>query len=106
FQAEDGIRDLIVTGVQTCALPISGAGTAARIRAAAADNSDKPAGIRDRPVAGSRAMAAPKTVGSANPRDFADNSSASPGPTRQEIGRASCRERGEMWGVGVGGRRT
>src|SRR5206468_6482833 len=29
FQAEDGIRDLIVTGVQTCALPIlkSGAGT-------------------------------------------------------------------------------
>src|SRR2546421_1228148 len=27
FQAEDGIRDLIVTGVQTCALPISGQGT-------------------------------------------------------------------------------
>src|SRR2546421_8724010 len=26
FQAEDGIRDLIVTGVQTCALPISGLG--------------------------------------------------------------------------------
>src|SRR5256886_3570554 len=26
FQAEDGIRDLTVTGVQTCALPISGAG--------------------------------------------------------------------------------
>src|SRR5450432_4939910 len=24
FPAEDGIRDLIVTGVQTCALPISG----------------------------------------------------------------------------------
>src|SRR2546428_172348 len=31
FQAEDGIRDLIVTGVQTCALPIS----RARERAAA-----------------------------------------------------------------------
>src|SRR5712664_4276400 len=32
FQAEDGIRDLIVTGVQTCALPIfdvSGPGVAA-----------------------------------------------------------------------------
>src|SRR2546428_542092 len=27
FQAEDGIRDLIVTGVQTCALPILRAGT-------------------------------------------------------------------------------
>src|SRR2546430_3343965 len=26
FQAEDGIRDLTVTGVQTCALPISGVG--------------------------------------------------------------------------------
>src|SRR6267154_1702409 len=26
FQAEDGIRDGRVTGVQTCALPISGAG--------------------------------------------------------------------------------
>src|SRR2546421_2589297 len=29
FQAEDGIRDLIVTGVQTCALPISIATTIA-----------------------------------------------------------------------------
>src|SRR2546427_1033107 len=28
FQAEDGIRDLTVTGVQTCALPISGFGRA------------------------------------------------------------------------------
>src|SRR5204862_5793349 len=27
FQAEDGIRDLYVTGVQTCALPISDAPT-------------------------------------------------------------------------------
>src|SRR2546428_13794289 len=32
FQAEDGIRDLIVTGVQTCALPISAAGGAAAAR--------------------------------------------------------------------------
>src|SRR5256885_5514346 len=36
FQAEDGIRDYKVTGVQTCALPISGAGGAVR-RAAARD---------------------------------------------------------------------
>src|SRR5206468_4385205 len=27
FQAEDGIRDLIVTGVQTCALPIYSVGS-------------------------------------------------------------------------------
>src|SRR5690606_40834562 len=30
FQAEDGIRDFHVTGVQTCALPISGEDKAAR----------------------------------------------------------------------------
>src|SRR5260370_3376638 len=30
FQAEDGIRDSSVTGVQTCALPISGTPTAAK----------------------------------------------------------------------------
>src|SRR5205085_8795293 len=37
FQAEDGIRDLTVTGVQTCALPISAVAathTAAECRAA------------------------------------------------------------------------
>src|SRR5216683_1176731 len=33
FQAEDGIRDLIVTGVQTCALPISRVGSSAQIKA-------------------------------------------------------------------------
>src|SRR2546430_3689516 len=30
FQAEDGIRDLTVTGVQTCALPISAVAAVAR----------------------------------------------------------------------------
>src|SRR5438874_12854172 len=30
FQAEDGIRDLYVTGVQTCALPICGLGGGTR----------------------------------------------------------------------------
>src|SRR2546430_5945558 len=30
FQAEDGIRDLTVTGVQTCALPISSSRDAAK----------------------------------------------------------------------------
>src|SRR5688572_30898437 len=36
FQAEDGIRDLTVTGVQTCALPICPAGSALGGGAAAA----------------------------------------------------------------------
>src|SRR3989449_6159788 len=31
FQAEDGIRDVAVTGVQTCALPISGPGDVHRV---------------------------------------------------------------------------
>src|SRR2546427_13198920 len=31
FQAEDGIRDLTVTGVQTCALPISAVGRCRRV---------------------------------------------------------------------------
>src|SRR5205809_4516913 len=34
FQAEDGIRDVAVTGVQTCALPISGGPRADRGTAA------------------------------------------------------------------------
>src|SRR3712207_7117718 len=38
FQAEDGIRDIGVTGVQTCALPISGCGR----RAATASHPIRP----------------------------------------------------------------
>src|SRR2546430_6362847 len=37
FQAEDGIRDLTVTGVQTCALPIPQLSTGDILRKAAAD---------------------------------------------------------------------
>src|SRR5204862_4550236 len=40
FQAEDGIRDLYVTGVQTCALPILRPESAAR--GAAAAGADRP----------------------------------------------------------------
>src|SRR6266542_4600948 len=36
FQAEDGIRDATVTGVQTCALPISSAAQMALVSAAVA----------------------------------------------------------------------
>src|SRR5262249_58610627 len=37
FQAEDGIRDWSVTGVQTCALPICAAATPSAAATAAAD---------------------------------------------------------------------
>src|SRR2546430_8012186 len=61
FQAEDGIRDLTVTGVQTCALPISrlprpppGPATAGvvRGRAPAQPRADGPAVRLDPPAAG------------------------------------------------------
>src|SRR5256886_2513690 len=45
FQAEDGIRDLTVTGVQTCALPISAKGPGAASRAHARVRSHGPTRI-------------------------------------------------------------
>src|SRR5207249_7220084 len=42
FQAEDGIRDRSVTGVQTCALPISSSKPPVAAAPAAAKKSDKP----------------------------------------------------------------
>src|SRR5205085_6906696 len=73
FQAEDGIRDLTVTGVQTCALPIA--------RSAAG-----PAGVSGVAARGHRAALLTAPTGLA----------PSWGPSAGgEIGRASCRERGE-----------
>src|SRR2546426_6372567 len=48
FQAEDGIRDYKVTGVQTCALPICAPGEAARLErlGAALDEAQRPLGGR------------------------------------------------------------
>src|SRR5690606_39818877 len=62
FQAEDGIRDFHVTGVQTCALPISSAvegrgGGPSRCPAGgrAGGRADGRAGVRARGRAGGRA---------------------------------------------------
>src|SRR5229473_6573479 len=60
FQAEDGIRDKLVTGVQTCALPIScarcGASTATRLLLNKRDRPtvSAPAGARPLPDADER----------------------------------------------------
>src|SRR2546427_13228440 len=68
FQAEDGIRDLTVTGVQTCALPICGRGAAAalptraarRLLAGRAHHGALPARVALRAgVAGARDMGRP-----------------------------------------------
>src|SRR3989442_12914845 len=87
FQAEDGIRDADVTGVQTCALPISDA-----------RNLHRPAQSRScrcrlRASAGVRLehaviLGRPRTGRLADAR-------------RTEIGRGSCRERGEISVVAV-----
>src|SRR5206468_9845895 len=93
FQAEDGIRDLIVTGVQTCALPIYHA-----------------AGVQpQRRVVGRRMYGGMQThmplrlnTGGVIPVIFASSVLAFPLTLMQwvEIGRASCRERVE---IAVGG---
>src|SRR5437588_8478816 len=85
FQAEDGIRDHCVTGVQTCALPIyvcaqqngSGNGRPGRGQQQA---------VRVVSVSGG----GPYTVG-ISPGTRMPNVRSSQSP--QEIGRASCRER-------------
>src|SRR2546421_6017825 len=81
FQAEDGIRDLIVTGVQTCALPILQLRCA---RSAALDrsctNAAAPSAMAVKARRAWRSRMAP--------------ADASTIPTeRSKIGRASCRER-------------
>src|SRR5262249_59823748 len=80
FQAEDGIRDWSVTGVQTCALPIFMTVTVHTVKS-----------IREA-RGGTRHRAASATSSDAF-RDCRANVS--------EIGRASCRERVEISGVGV-----
>src|SRR5256886_11161473 len=56
FQAEDGIRDLTVTGVQTCALPIFGGGLAGLAAGVAlADSGWRVRLFEQRPFLGGRA---------------------------------------------------
>src|SRR2546430_9064196 len=84
FQAEDGIRDLTVTGVQTCALPISDNSTATATTRAAAPPAAPRAPDPDR--------IAPSSL---QPGCAYHNGKGMEGtwnPCRQ-IGRASCRER-------------
>src|SRR3712207_7314239 len=83
FQAEDGIRDIGVTGVQTCALPISPRGTAART---ARRRHGPAAPTPRRGTRGSPVRSPPRRTASARRRRRRVKSPA-------QIGRASCRER-------------
>src|SRR5437773_12087333 len=85
FQAEDGIRDRDVTGVQTCALPIcTGRAELLRGRARAADRPADPRTGRGGPH-----------VPRAARRGRGDRA------VELQIGRASCRER--VWGTVAAG---
>src|SRR5437879_12541835 len=89
FQAEDGIRDTSVTGVQTCALPIYSRASAPPAKKGRA----KPAAHRVAPRP-SRFPATPSAV--------AESCAYAQRRQPREIGRASCRERGEMAEVRIG----
>src|SRR5205085_9435214 len=89
FQAEDGIRDLTVTGVQTCALPILTGPELERLRRLVARFSHQAAQLVDRLLPRYRANIV-RARASFRPAEIAGR------PTswrKDEIGRASCRER-------------
>src|SRR2546430_9992464 len=83
FQAEDGIRDLTVTGVQTCALPIL----------PLAQTITGVLGVSN----GDSAFVTARTACAGTTRRMASARAASARSattaTRSQIGRASCRER-------------
>src|SRR3712207_7957109 len=84
FQAEDGIRDIGVTGVQTCALPISpGRLTAGQIGSIAAQHGAP--GSLATAIAWQESGFNNGMLSSANARGIMQ--------VLPEIGRASCRER-------------
>src|SRR5688572_32583467 len=87
FQAEDGIRDLTVTGVQTCALPIFVFGAVGTIYLTVTPRLEER--LQEQKLDRLQADARTNVDGRTG---FAEG---------YEIGRASCRERGEMSVVAV-----
>src|SRR5256886_3714180 len=83
FQAEDGIRDLTVTGVQTCALPISSERQSVR------RNYEERRRGRERAARQSRR----RCSGHGARLDDRRMVGGGGADHRAEIGRASCRER-------------
>src|SRR5262249_59754299 len=88
LQAEDGIRDGSVTGVQTCALPIS----------AAAPTSRWSSSVKAAP-----SLPCLSNSSSTTWTPGATASGAASSEERPQIGRASCRERVESSGGAVAG---
>src|SRR5438067_2905467 len=101
FQAEDGIRDRNVTGVQTCALPICASSRATSLSPTTV-TAVVVAVVGDKEVARLEARIPVRDPGGPTPAD--PSSVAVAPPTLAEdrvvkkIGRASCRGRVEAWG--------
>src|SRR5690606_40806199 len=85
FQAEDGIRDFHVTGVQTCALPILPQGAFSVICPAF----DRPA---DKGCRGGRSLLPQETILKKQKIEAAQFARSRP---LRKIGRASCRDMGD-----------
>src|SRR5690606_41080692 len=87
FQAEDGIRDFHVTGVQTCALPISWFSPDCRHYSRAKGVVPRSKAVRSLAwvVVRWAALVRPRVIILENVEEFAT----------WEIGRASCREKGD-----------
>src|SRR5207244_7726689 len=106
FQAEDGIRDDLVTGVQTCALPIY------QVLPGAYSLSADGRVATFTPAAPLVPNAAHYVTVGTEVRDVAGNPLLEGAAwsftttTQAEIGRASCRERGWEEGVGRAGRKV
>src|SRR5690606_39762301 len=97
--ADGGIRDLHVTGVQTCALPICAAGTDEGWRSDCdACEFDADAAIFGRNQGGShRFRSARCEWHGVFVAEFANRCIAGRYGRTPEIGRASCREREQIW---------
>src|SRR5260221_1386017 len=96
FQAEGGIRDHCVTGVQTCALPISSPGTPG-VPGVPGIPGTPPDWRGPRPPRLARAPRAPRGYVDVPPgcpsEDDDERVAALNALMQMEIGRASCRER-------------
>src|SRR5207244_9272825 len=98
--AEDGIRDDLVTGVQTCALPISVA-EPGMPAVAVVPALDPVEGRRPRLLLGAERAPAEELLLERGVEALADGVVVAVAPRAhrlREIGRASCRERGEESG--------
>src|SRR5207244_10223265 len=96
FQAEDGIRDDLVTGVQTCALPICRrAGMLVRLNVPSVNQIGALTSRGTVTIGGSTAISGLDTTFSGWGCPPAGTGVA--GAAVPKIGRASCRERGWRW---------